>query len=329
MFIVLSLSGQNDFSEPWERAFNERQPPEYVFKSIGVKQGMTIGEIGAGRGRYTVLLARKTGSSGKVYANDIDELSLAYLRGRCRRLNIDNVETIVGEKDNALFPDNSLDMAIVVLVYHMIEDPDILLANLKKSLKQGSHLVILDPRDDEIDREFGIDRSKPVSVPTILKRIQNSAKASGYQLVKTDTTLPHDYIFILEPRSTEMKKSAAGLIQRSMLQKGIDSTLILFDKIKSDSAEYDLSERVFAILGYELIGAKQYPEAIAVLKMGLDLFPKSSKIYGEMGEIYLLTGEKEKARQSYRLYLDYGPDSLRADEIMKNFDMMYEQMNRQ
>lgn len=326
LFSALSLFGQNDFSEPWEKGLNERQPPEYVFQTIGVKQGMTIGEIGAGRGRYTVFLSGKTGPAGKVFANDIDELSLAYLRGRCRRLNISNVETIVGEKDNALFPDNSIDLAIMVLVYHMIENPDNLLLNLKKSLKTGAHLVILDPHDEEIDNEFGIDRSKPNPIPKILQRIQNSARAAGYKLVKIDSTLPHDYIAILEPRSTQLKKSAAGLIRNSLLQNGIDDSLTLFDKIKSDTAEYDLSEKVFAILGYEFIGAKMYQEALVVLKMGTNLFPKSSRIYGEMGEIYLLTGDKEKARQSYKLYLDNGPDSLKADEIMKNFDVMYEQM---
>jgi SAM-dependent methyltransferase len=330
LFLILTTGvfGQIEISEPWERGLNERQPPEVVFKSIGIMPGMTIGEIGAGRGRYTVLIANKVGPGGKVYANDIDESSLAYLRGRCRRLNIRNVETIVGETDNPLFPEESLDMAIMVLVYHMIENPDNLLFNLKKSLKPGSKLVILDPRDDEIDREFGIDRSRPGSKPpTIIERIRKTAVTSGYELVKIDTALAHDYIVVLEPG--QVKKSAAEVIQNSIIQKGIDESIVLFDRIKSDTAGYDLSEKEFANLGYEFIGAKSYPEAIAALKMGTELYPKSSKLYGEIGEVYLLTGDKEKARQSYRLFLENGPDSLNANEIMKNFDGMYEQMSRQ
>ena len=86
---------------------------------------------------------------------------------------------------------------------------------------------------------------------------------------------------------------------------------------------------MFTILGYEFIGAKSYPEAIEVLKMGIELFPNSSRLYGELGEIYLLTGDKEKARQNYKLYLDNGPDSLNAKTIMQNFDIMYEQMRQQ
>lgn len=328
-FTGVKLVGQVDIAEPWEKRLNERQPPEIVLESIGIKNGMTIGEVGAGRGRYTVFLAIRTGKTGKVLANDIDEASLAYLRGRCKRLGINNVQTIVGEMENPLFPNKSLDIAIMVLVYHMIENPDNLLRNLKNSLKPGARLVILDPRDEEIDREFGIDRSDAISkVPTIKERVQKSAKVSGYDLVKADTSLPHDYIFILEPVLNVQKKSAAELIQKTLLQEGIDASIRLFNKIKHDSSTYDLSEKVFINVGYEFIGGKSYPEAIATLNMGIELFPGSSKLYGELGEVYLLIGDKEKAKYNYKLYLENGPDSLNARAIMQNFDVMFEQMRQ-
>jgi len=330
LFIGIRLIAQNEISEPWERRLNQRQPPEIVFKVVGVKPGMTIGEIGAGRGRYTVFLAKETGQRGKVFANDIDESSLAYLRGRCRRLNISNVETIVGQLDNPLFPDNSLDLSVMVLVYHMIEKPDHLLINLKKSLKPGASLVIIDPRDEDIDREFGIDRSKSnPKIPTIKERIQKSANFAGYEVIKVDTILPHDYIFVLKPKATVKKESASNLIKNTLIQDGIDASIKLFNKLKVDTAQYDLSEKVFAILGYEFIGAKAYPEAIAILKMGVELFPKSSKLYGEIGEVYLLTGDKERARENYKFFLENGPDSLNTKDIMQNFDLMYEQMRKQ
>lgn len=328
LLLSIRLFGQNEISEPWEKEINERQPPEKVLKSIGVKPGMTIGEIGAGRGRYTVCLARETGKTGKVFANDIDAAALAYLRGRCRRSGIGNVETITGEMNDPLFPENSLDMAIMVLVYHMLDNPDELLRNLKHSLKPGARLVILDPHDEEIDREFGIDRSSAGSnSPTIKERIGKTAKATGYDLVKIETFLPHDYIFILKPVAQIKKQSAGELIQRRLLQDGIDSSLKEFNRIKNDSVHFDLSEKVFAILGYEFIGSRSYPEAITVLNMGIELFPQSSKLYGEIGEVYLLTGEKEKARSYYKLYLEKGPDSLNTKTLIQNFDAIYEQMH--
>ena len=322
--------GQKVLSEPWESELNVRQPPERVLNAIGIKPGMTIGEIGVGRGRYTVFIADKIGNTGKVFANDIDEASLAYLRGRCRRLGIDNVETVVGKMDDPLFPESSIDMAIMVLVYHMIENPDILLKNLKKSLRPGSTLVILDPHDELIDREFGIDRSeKELKVPTIKERIEKSSESAGYELLRIETFLPSDYIFILKPIFPVKKMSAYDLIKKSLLEKGSDIAIIDFNNIKSDTIHYDISEKTFVNLGSEFNGSRSFKEAIAVINMGLELFPESTKLFGEIGEVYLLSGEKEKARKYYRLFIEHGPDSSNVDMIMKNFDAMYEQMRQQ
>jgi ubiquinone/menaquinone biosynthesis C-methylase UbiE len=78
--------------QAYEEWANDKQPPDTVMDAIGVRAGMVIGEVGAGRGRYTVHLARRVGSTGKIYANDIDAEALAFLRERCRRSQITNVE---------------------------------------------------------------------------------------------------------------------------------------------------------------------------------------------------------------------------------------------
>jgi len=129
LFSSFELTAQYDLTEGWEMQYLERQPPDKIMDLLGIKPGMTIGEIGAGRGRMTVYFAREVGPSGRIYANDIDELSLSYLRGRCRRLGFTNVEIITGKMDDPLLPEKSLDMAIMVLVYHMIDKPDKLLEN--------------------------------------------------------------------------------------------------------------------------------------------------------------------------------------------------------
>ena len=141
--------------EAWEKRINEeRQPPEKVMDAIGLKAGMAVGEIGAGRGRYTIHLARRVGNTGKVYANDIDRDALSYLRERCRRQDILNIETILGDEKDHLLPSQALDMVVMVWVYHMLDEPIPILKNLKPSLKPGATLVILDPPDTEIDEEI-------------------------------------------------------------------------------------------------------------------------------------------------------------------------------
>jgi SAM-dependent methyltransferase len=107
------VSGQVNPADAWERRLNELQPPDKVLEAIGVLPGMVIGEVGAGRGRYTVHLARGAGPEGRVYANDIDAGSLAYLRERCQRDGVGNVVTILGKMDDPLFPPSGLDLVFM------------------------------------------------------------------------------------------------------------------------------------------------------------------------------------------------------------------------
>ncbi len=194
---------ENDRLEEREKSINEKlQPPEKVMDAIGAKPGMTIGEIGAGHGRYTTHLARRVGSNGKILANDIDKNVLSVLRERCQRENIVNVETILGKEDNPLFPEKSLDMAFMIWVFHGLDKPGLLFRNLKPALKHGASLVIVDPIDSEIDmeREFIGEQIDP-NRPTIKERIENAAGQAGFEIKRVESFLPKDYIFILQVKN--------------------------------------------------------------------------------------------------------------------------------
>jgi len=167
--------------------------------AIGVKAGMTIGEIGVGYGRYTVHLARRVGDKGKIYANDINKDALSFLRKRCQREKIDNVEIILGEEEDPLFSDKSLDMAFMVWVFHGLDKPGPLLKNLKPDLKPGAPLVIVDPIDSEIDKEMEDAKEKlDLNRLTIKERVEKAAKEAGFEIVRIDSFLPKDYIFFLQ-----------------------------------------------------------------------------------------------------------------------------------
>ena len=196
---------QNKRIEEWEKKINEeRQPPEKVMDAIGVKKGMIIGEVGAGRGRYTIHLAHRVGYEGKIYANDIDENALSYLRERCQQNNIQNIEIILGKVDDPLFPEQSLDMIIMVWVFHMLEQPIPLMKSLRYSLKPGATVVILDPPDEEIDEEIKEMKGKlDPDRPTIRERIEKGAAEAGFELVRIETFLPKDSIYILKVNTNQ------------------------------------------------------------------------------------------------------------------------------
>jgi SAM-dependent methyltransferase len=161
---------------------------------MGVRPGMTIGEIGAGSGRVTLSLARRAGDRGKVYANDIDETALAQLRTVCERRGVKNVETLVGKVDDPMFPKGALDLAITAIVYHHLEQPVALLRNLASSLKPGATLVIVDPAYDRTG-------DKDSARPTTRERVETEAAEAGYELVAMNASLPRDNIFILRVKT--------------------------------------------------------------------------------------------------------------------------------
>jgi len=187
--------------EAREQSTNERQPPDRIMDAIGLKPGMVIGEVGAGRGRFTVHLAVRVGPTGRVYANDINADGLAAIRDRCLRDKLGNVETILGRVDDPLFPKASLDLVFMVLTYHHLARPVDLLKNLIPSLKPGATVVVIDPdpvkEPGEIASEY-----------TPLEKIEREAGAAGFEIARTETFLSRDNLFILQVKG--QNKLASG-----------------------------------------------------------------------------------------------------------------------
>ncbi len=147
----LSPVSRNQLAEPDEIRANEIQPPELVIDILGIKQAMTVGEVGAGHGRLTVHLAERVGEKGKVYANDIDPEAINYLKTRCQNQGLKNVETILGLPDDARFPQNSLDAVVMAYVYHHIDDPIPLLKSILPSLKPWGLVALAEPKPGYVE----------------------------------------------------------------------------------------------------------------------------------------------------------------------------------
>ena len=193
MILITHLSiAQRESIEEWEKKTFEKQPPDKVMDAAGIKSGMVIGEVGAGQGRFTMHLARRVGPEGKIFANDIDEETLKFLSERCLADSIFNVETILGKADNPLFPERSLDMAFMVWTYHYVDQPVAILKNLLPSLKPNATVVLVEP--DPVRGPGGEDHG--ISP----ERMRKEAEEAGFRLIRTETFLPQDLIFILRIR---------------------------------------------------------------------------------------------------------------------------------
>jgi ubiquinone/menaquinone biosynthesis C-methylase UbiE len=178
--------------EDWERQINERQPPVPIMDAIDLKPGMTIGEIGAGTGRMTMWLADRVGDSGKVYANDINEESLARLRERSRAAGFTNIEILLGEEDDPKLPAGALDMVFMINVYHHLDDPRPLIRSIRPSLNSGGRLVIVECDPDKVD--WGEEEGC-----TSRKDMAKELHEAGFELLSTLTFLNEDNIYIARP----------------------------------------------------------------------------------------------------------------------------------
>lgn len=115
-----------------------------VLQLLEVRPGMRVADIGAGRGYYTVRLSPAVGGTGIVFANDVLAPVLARLNERVIREGLANVRPILGAPGNANLPPNSTDLALMVHMYHEIEDPYGLLWHLHGQLRSGGRVAILE-----------------------------------------------------------------------------------------------------------------------------------------------------------------------------------------
>ncbi|MEO5706997.1 MAG: methyltransferase domain-containing protein [Alteraurantiacibacter sp.] len=138
------VSGLGSSAFSTEQARDDRREAETVMAKAAIAPGMTVADIGAGEGYYTVRLASAVGAEGRVLAQDIDEQALARLADRVERERLDNVSIKLGAEDNPRLPANSFDRVFMVHMYHEITEPYAFLWHLRPALRQGGQVIVVD-----------------------------------------------------------------------------------------------------------------------------------------------------------------------------------------
>ena len=115
-----------------------------VMKRAGIRPGMTVADIGAGEGYYTVRLGQRVGRTGRVLAEDIFPAVRDALADRVARERLENVSVRLGEAADPRLPDASFDRVLMVHMYHEIAQPYEFLWNLRPSLKPTGLVVVVD-----------------------------------------------------------------------------------------------------------------------------------------------------------------------------------------
>ena len=136
---------------PWldRRERLDEEDPDLAMRLIRVDRGSTVADLGAGSGYFTVRLAKAVGTAGKVYAVDIQQGMLDLLRRAVTKERLTNVIPVLGAVDDPRLPAASLDLVLMVDVYHELSSPQTTLAHLKNALKPGGRLVLLEYRAED------------------------------------------------------------------------------------------------------------------------------------------------------------------------------------
>ena len=117
---------------------------ETVVELAGIGPGMSVADIGAGEGYYTVRLAPLVGKKGRVLAQDIVPETRDNLARRANRENLANVAVKLGQPNNPMLPEVSFDRILLIHMYHEIERPSEFLWNLRPALKREGRVVVVD-----------------------------------------------------------------------------------------------------------------------------------------------------------------------------------------
>ena len=140
-------------SDRW-RAEDERErvgEAARVFAWLGIAPGMTVADLGAGSGYYTVRLAKQVGPGGRVLAQDVMPDYLTGLQERVRKAGLANVSVGLGDPGDPRLPARSTDVAVMIHMYHEIQQPFAFLGNLAAAMRPGGHVGIVDV-DDDVER---------------------------------------------------------------------------------------------------------------------------------------------------------------------------------
>ena len=135
--------------EEWTKKFETESREifhqrEKIVAAAGLKPGMTMADIGAGTGLFTLHFAQAVGADGKVYAVEIAKNFLEHIKARASKASASNVQTILCTERSVELPEASIDLAFICDVYHHFEFPSASLATLHKALKPGGTLVLID-----------------------------------------------------------------------------------------------------------------------------------------------------------------------------------------
>ena len=182
-------------AEHWAKVFDDPardawQKPHEVLQALKVAPDAVVADIGAGTGYFAVRLAHMT-PKGRVYAVDIEPDMVKYLGERAQKSGLKNLTPVLGTPADPRLPE-TVDLVLMVDVYHHIDQREAYFRKLAGQLKPGGRIAIID-----------FTRESPVGPPPASRlaasEVMAEMKRAGYVLTKEHGILPNQYFLVFKP----------------------------------------------------------------------------------------------------------------------------------
>jgi ubiquinone/menaquinone biosynthesis C-methylase UbiE len=168
------------------------EQPEKVLDALKIAPGTTVADIGAGVGYFSLRIAKRVGSSGKVVAVDVQPMMLEVLKTNRDRERLSNIELVLGTETDPRLSPQSVDLVLMVDVYHEFQYPEEMMAGIRQALKPSGRLVLVEYRGE--DPTVPIKPEHKMTVQQVLKEIE----PMGFRLKEKLDFLPWQHILIFE-----------------------------------------------------------------------------------------------------------------------------------
>ena len=176
------------------------EAPRKAIAALKLLPGQVVADIGAGSGYYTMLLSTAVGSSGRVYATDIQPEMLGLIRAKIGQTRVSNVELVLGTTTESRLPDGAIDLALMVDVYHELAQPQAFLQSLKRAIKPDGRLVLIEFRKESAWVPIREEHKMTV------REARMELEAEGYRFDRVVDVLPWQHILIFGPAGERREK---------------------------------------------------------------------------------------------------------------------------
>lgn len=181
---------QADWLTRPEREAEEQ--PDRVVEALHISKGATVVDLGAGVGYFTWRLAEQVGDSGRVIAVDVQQGMLDRLRQNLQDRNITNVEVVLGEPGDPHLPVGQVDLVLLVDVYHELAQPEDIMEQVRRSLKPGGRVVVIEYRKEDPN----------IPLPPVRKmtaaEVRSELEPVGFRFVGSMDFVPTQHILIFK-----------------------------------------------------------------------------------------------------------------------------------